>query len=259
MATFLFDEIVFGPVNSRRLGISLGINLLPTNKKICSFNCIYCECGLNDELGERVGKMPQRENVKDALRIKLNKMVEDGILPDVITFAGNGEPTLHPNFSDIIDDTIELRNKLCPNARIAVLSNGSRIDKPSVFNALLKIDDNIQKLDAGTLDKINLIDQPNYPYKLENTIDLLKKFDGKVIIQTMFLGGEHNGNSVNNTSEEEVSEWIKHLDQIKPKSVMIYTIARDTPILTLKKLSIDELENIAEKARSKGYLVSVSG
>ncbi len=259
MSTFLFDKTIFGPVKSRRLGVSLGINLMPNNRKICSFDCIYCECGLNGELGDKVSTMPTRLDVKNGLEEKLKDMLKDNLLPDVITFAGNGEPTLHSDFAAIIDDTIALRNLYCPNARIAVLSNASRLHKHEVFEALLKVDDNIQKLDSGLKETILKLDQPNYPYDLQKTIDQLKQFNGNVIIQTMFVAGEVDGCSIDNTTEEDISSWLDALEQIKPQKVMIYTIERDTPYNSLKKVSLSLLQQIAERAEERGYEVSVSG
>ena len=259
MSTFLFDDIVFGPVKSRRLGVSLGMNLLPINRKICSFDCIYCECGLNGQLGDKTGQMPTRDEVRQALDVKLKEMLKDGLKPDVITFAGNGEPTLHPEFSGVIDDTIELRDQYCPEARIAVLSNASRINKPEVVNALLKIEDNIQKLDSGLKETILKLDQPNYPFDLEKTIQELCDFNGKLIIQTMFVTGELEGEIIDNTTEEDINSWLLALERIKPEKIMIYTIERDTPYNSLKKVSLSVLERIAEKARAKGFVVSVSG
>ncbi len=259
MSTFLFDKVVFGPVRSRRLGVSLGINLLPVNKKICSFDCIYCECGLNGELGDKNGQLPTRQEVKEALAAKLQEMSTEGLVPDVITYAGNGEPTLHPEFAEIIDDTLAIRNKQCPKARIAVLSNASRIDRKEVFDALLKVDDNIQKLDSGQLDTIQLLDQPNYPYNLETTLNNLAAFKGQVIIQTMFVTGHINDHLIDNTSERDIESWLKALTIIQPSKVMIYTIERDTPFNTLKKVSLTKLQEIASKAEANGFSVSVSG
>ena len=187
MPTFLFDKIIFGPVKSRRLGVSLGINLLPTNIKVCSFDCIYCECGRNPKKFEEKAVLPSRMEVQQKLKEKLTEMVAENLLPDVITFAGNGEPTLHSEFAGIIDDTIKLRNQLSPNARIAVLSNATMIHKKQVFQALLKVEDNIQKLDSAFEETIKLIDCPNKNFSLSKTVDQLVAFQGKVIVQTLFI------------------------------------------------------------------------
>lgn len=259
MPTFLFDKIIFGPVKSRRLGVSLGINLLPTNVKVCSFDCIYCECGRNPEKYEEKAVLPPRFEVQQKLKEKLEEMNSENLLPDVITFAGNGEPTLHPEFAGIIDDTIQLRNKLAPNARIAVLSNATMIHKKEVFQALTKIEDNIQKLDSAFEGTIKLLDCPNKGFSLSKTVEQLTAFQGKVIIQTMFLKGSYKSQNFDNTTEIEVAAWIELLKKIKPSQVMIYTIARDTPTDTLEKVSVHDLNAIAGKVKSAGFVVQVSG
>ncbi|MDR2911042.1 MAG: radical SAM protein [Bacteroidales bacterium] len=258
MATFLFDKIIFGPVKSRRLGVSLGVNLLPVNTKVCSFDCIYCECGLTPNNYEGEVKLPSRVEVREKLEETIIKMVSSGQLPDVITFAGNGEPTLHPEFSEIIDDTVELRNMLVPNLRIAVLSNATMLHKKSVFNALTKIEYNIQKLDSAFTETIHLINCPAPNFNLQKIIDQLTLFNGKVIIQTMFLRESFKEKNLDNTTEAEISAWIKLLEKIKPAHVMIYTIARDTPISSLISISISELKTIALKLEQAGFSVKVS-
>lgn len=259
MATFLFDEIIFGPVSSRRLGVSLGINLLPTDSKFCSFDCIYCECGWTPEKGTVKTVLPTSEEVKQKLEEKLQLMQQENKLPDVITFAGNGEPTMHPEFEAIIDDAIIMRDKYAPKARIAVLSNASRIHQKRVFNALLKVDDNIQKLDSAFEETIQLLDRPRGRFRLWEVVDELCNFEGKVIIQTMFVKGTFNGKLVDNTSDDEVEAWLKLIQFIAPRQVMIYTIARDTPVDTLEKITLKELEKIAAKVRAAGFDVQVSG
>ncbi len=258
MATFLFDKIIFGPVKSRRLGVSLGINLLPTNTKICSFDCIYCECGRNPKKDRQKSKLPSRGEVKVRLEETLLKMVTENQLPDVITFAGNGEPTLHPEFAGIIDDTIELRNQYTPKARIAVLSNATMLHKIPVFEALKKIDDNIQKLDSAFEKTVELLDCPNKNFNLQKVVEQLIAFDGKVTIQTMFIRGSYKGQTIDNTKEEEISAWLELLKKIKPEQVMIYTIARDTPIDTLEKVPISDLNKIAGQVEKIGFSVQVS-
>ncbi|MGC1390373.1 MAG: radical SAM protein [Bacteroidales bacterium] len=260
MATFLFDEIIFGPVRSRRLGVSLGINLLPTKKKICNFNCIYCECGWTSDIENAVSRLPHREEVYKALDLKLMQLNKKNIAPDVLTYAGNGEPTLHPDFPGIIDDSIILRNKYIPQARIAVLSNATTISNPFVKAALLKVDQNILKLDSAVDSTIKLHNQPRIDINAEDLINNLCGFDGKVIIQTLFLRGTHNGHLIDNTTPVEIREWLKAIERIKPSEVMIYTISRDTPSGTrLNKVPLSELKKIASLVESMGVKTQVSG
>jgi len=255
---FLFDQLIFGPIHSRRLGLSLGVNLLPTDAKICSFNCIYCECGFNTTMHE--SPIPNREQVRETLEAKLQEMVAEGQIPDVITFAGNGEPTLHAEFDGIIDDTIALRNKYCPTAKVSVLSNSTRIHKPNVFAALSKVDNNILKFDSAIDRTMKLMDKPvGKEINVEWFIDHLKKFEGQLIIQTMFLRGETKGEKIDNTTDEEVEAWINALEQIRPKQVMMYSLDREAPTQNLQKVSVAELNVIADKVRARGFDVSVAG
>ncbi len=251
MATFLFDKTIFGPVKSRRLGVSLGINLLPNDCKLCSFNCIYCECGWNPDPRTVKVKLPAREDVKLALEIKLKEMASQNELPDVITFAGNGEPTLHPQFAEIIDDTLNLRNLYAPSARVAVLSNSTMLFKPEVVEALKKVEDNILKLDSAVAETIQLMDAPVGHFDLNKVVKQLASFNGKLIIQTMFLRGTVDGKQFDNTTVSEVAAWIDLLRQINPERVMIYTIARDTPSNSLEKISIDDLNKIATQVKEQ--------
>jgi len=249
MATFLFDKTVFGPVKSRRLGISLGINLLPNDSKLCSFDCLYCECGWNPDPKKVKAVLPSREWVYSSLEAQLTRMSVENELPDVITFAGNGEPTLHPDFSAIIDDTISLRNKLASKARIAVLSNSTMLHKPAVVEALKKVDDNILKLDSGIFETIRVLNAPVGYFDFEKMIRQLIAFDGRLIIQTLFIRGEFNGVTFDNTTEKELSAYIELVRQIKPLKLMIYTIDRDTPLKSLEKVNQAELNKIASRIR----------
>lgn len=259
MSILLFDEIVFGPIHSRRLGTSLGMNLLPYDGKVCSFNCIYCECGYNED-GRTKTELPNRKNVKAALEHKLLKLKEENIKIDVITFAGNGEPTLHPHFAEIIDDTIELRNKYVPEAKISVLSNAMHIGKETVFKALKKIENNILKLDSAFIETVRLIDQPNSPtYNIEKQVELFKKMEGDFILQTMFVRGNHKGKIVDNTTEKEINEWLNIIKITHPKEVMIYTIDRETPEKNLEKVSLEELKKIGEKVEKLGIKINIAG
>jgi len=258
MATFLFDKIIFGPVKSRRLGVSLGVNLLPVDSKVCSFDCIYCECGWTPRKREQKVQLPTREEVASRLEEQLQLMQAAGELPDVITFAGNGEPTLHPEFAGIIDDTIRLRNQYAPECRVAVLSNSTMLHKEPVFQALLKVDDNILKLDSGIAKTVELLDCPMGHFNLGDVIEQLVRFGKSACIQTLFVRGEHKGEKIDNTTPEELEAWLAALQRISPGQVMIYTIARDTPAQGLQKVSLEELNSIAERVKEAGFDVQVS-
>ena len=255
--TSLYDNIIFGPIRSRRLGLSLGVNLLPIESKLCSFDCIYCECGWNDEHpGKR--RFNAREDVRNMLDETLQKMVSDGTPPDVITFAGNGEPTMHPDFENIIADTIALRDKHCPAAKVSVLSNATQIHREDVRRALLRVDNNILKLDSAFDETVQLVNKPQGAYTVARTVELLKAFEGNLILQTMFLRGEYLGKRVDNTTEEEVSAWLKLVAEIKPKQVMVYSLDRDTPCQTLEKVEKEELREIAARIEALGITCSVA-
>lgn len=255
--TSLYDNIIFGPIRSRRLGLSLGVNLLPIESKLCSFDCIYCECGWNDEHpGKR--RFNAREDVRDMLDATLQKMVAEGTPPDVITFAGNGEPTMHPDFENIIADTIALRDKHCPAAKVSVLSNATQIHREDVRRALLRVDNNILKLDSAFDETVQLVNKPQGAYTVASTVELLKAFEGNLILQTMFLRGEYLGKRVDNTTEEEVVAWLKLVAEIRPKQVMVYSLDRDTPCQTLEKVEKDELREIAARVEALGITCSVA-
>ncbi len=260
MATFLFDEIIFGPVKSRRLGVSLGINLLPTGCKVCNFNCIYCECGWTADIMDSISILPTRTDVYKALEQKLNEMKNANQDPDVITYAGNGEPTLHPEFPRIIDDSIVLRNKYFPEAKIAVLSNATTIARPEIRQALLKVEQNILKLDSAIDSTVMLHNQPKEVINTEELIENLVKFNGHLIIQTLFLRGTYNGNTIDNTTPVETEAWLKALGRINPSEVMIYTISRDTPEGgNIKGVPLEELNEIAARVKKIGIKTQVSG
>ena len=251
MSTIIYPSPIFGPVHSRRLGISLGINLLPADGKVCSFDCIYCECGFSLPL-------PTREEVAQKLEAKLQQMVADGQLPDVLTFAGNGEPTCHPHFAEIIADTIRLRNQYCPKAKVSVLSNSTMIHRPQVHDALMQVDNNILKLDTVDPAYINKVDHPNGTYDVDQIIDRLKAFHGHVIIQTMFMRGECKGESVDNTGDAYVTPWLEAVKAIAPQQVMIYTIDRETPTQGLLKATHEQLDQIRDRVIAAGIPCSAS-
>lgn len=260
MATFLFDHTIFGPVISRRLGVSLGINLLPNDTKLCSFDCIYCECGWNPDRKEHPVRLPKRMEVQSLLRQKLTEMKRESQLPDVITFAGNGEPTMHPDFAAIIQDTILLRNEFAPKSKIAVLSNSTMLHKESVVEALKAVDDNILKLDSGILETILLLNKPVGRFNLDKLVGHLKKFEGTLILQTMLLKGSFMGIPFDNTTDLEIESYIRLLKEIRPRSVMIYSIARDTPAENLTGITLSKLKEIGKRIeRETSIPVQVSG
>ena len=257
MATIIYPSPVFGPIHSRRLGISLGINLLPEDGKSCTFDCIYCECGFNRD-HRPTKKLPAREQVAEALERKLKEMAAAGDVPDVLTFAGNGEPTSHPHFAEIIEDTIALRNRYCPGAKVSVLSNSTFIHREGVRRALMRVDNNILKLDTVSATYINKVDRPTGHYDVQSVIDCMKLFNGHVIIQTMFLKGRSGGEDVNNTGDEYVLPWLEAVKEIAPMEVMIYTIDRETPDPDLVKATHEELDSIRDRVIAMGIPCTAS-
>ena len=257
MSTIIYPSPIFGPVHSRRLGLSLGINLLPADGKVCSFDCIYCECGFNEDHRPTL-PLPTREAVAKALEERLIQMRTEGRMPDVLTFAGNGEPTCHPHFAEIISDTIRLRNQYCPEAKVSVLSNATMIHRQTVHDALMQVDNNILKLDTIDPIYINKVDHPNGTYDVDVIIDRMKAFNGHLIIQTMFMRGDCNGESVDNTGEEYVTPWLEAVKSIKPQQVMIYTIDRETPTQGLLKATHEQLDAIRDRVIDAGIPCTAS-
>lgn len=256
--TALFEDVIFGPVHSRRLGLSLGVNLLPKHAKLCSFDCIYCECGWNSE---RRGEMRfnSREEVRTKLEEVLTQMVGEQTPPDVITFAGNGEPTMHPDFEAIIDDTISLRDRLCPSAKISVLSNATQLHREEVCRALARVDNNILKLDSAFDRTVRLINQPRQAqYTVRGVVEGMKRFTQQMVLQTMFLRGEYEGEKIDNTTVEEVEAWLKLVEEIRPRQVMIYSLDRDTPCQSLHRVLHEELQAIARQVEALGIPCSVA-
>lgn len=258
MQTVLFHSTIFGPIHSRRLGTSLGINLMPDDGKVCSFDCLYCEAGFNAQ-GPGTTGLPTRAQVRERLERKLADMRSAGEQLDVITFSGNGEPTLHPEFDGVITDTMELRDKYYPGVKISVLSNATRLTDPAVCEALRRVDNNILKLDSAITPTMRLIDRPGSPaYTSECAIKQIAPFGGQCIVQTMMLRGEHNGQKVDNTTPEEIDALIEAYRRIGPSEVMLYSIDRRTPEQNLRKVERPELEQIAERIRRAGIKVQVS-
>ena len=248
----LFNNIVYGPIHSRRLGTSLGVELMPLTHKLCTFNCVYCECGWNEPVSHP--KLPTRAEVKEALETRL----KEGLALDVITFSGNGEPTLHPDFLGIIEDTCALRDQYCPSAKVSVLSNSTQLGRPDVVQALRMCDNRILKLDAATDEMMRRIDLPvNEKLTVTTIMEWLAQFDGDFTLQTCFLRGEHDGKTIDNTTPDELNAWYKAVDTLRPKQIMIYVIDRKTPEENLSKISREEMESIAAPLRAKGYDVVV--
>ena len=251
----LFDSIVYGPIRSRRLGVSLGMNLMPTTAKLCTFDCVYCECGWNQPVSHPA--LPTRQEVREALASRLVALSPNSL--DVITFSGNGEPTLHPDFLGIIQDTCALRDQYCPKAKISVLSNSTQLGRPDVVEALRLCDNRILKLDSAIDATMRLIDKPVNPnLTVEQIAEWLSLFDGDFTLQTCFLRGEYMGQIIDNTTSEERNAWYAMVDRLHPKQVMIYVIDRATPLQTLSKVPKAEMEAIAAPLRAKGIDVIVS-
>lgn len=253
--TVLFHSTIFGPIRSRRLGVSLGINLMPDDGKVCSFDCLYCEAGFNSQ-GKGTSGLPSTAKVRTDLESKLTSMKENGEDLDVITFSGNGEPTLHPDFPEIIDITLELRDKYYPEAKVSVLTNSTRIFDPQVAEALKKVDNNILKLDSAVDKTMRLIDRPaSKEFTVERVVEALSQFAGTGIIQTMILRGEHGGEKVDNTTPEEIKALIDAYKRISPKEVMLYSLDRTTPEEKLVKVEKEELDRIAARISDAGIKV----
>lgn len=255
MQRVLFHSTIFGPIHSRRLGVSLGVNLTPDDGKVCSFDCLYCEAGFNAQ-GPGTTGLPSRAKVAADLRAKLSQMSQASEPLDVITFSGNGEPTLHPDFNLIIDDTIALRDQFYPNAKVSVLSNATRLNDPKVVEALRKVDNNILKLDSAIDATVRLLDRPLNPaYSVADVIKGMKQFDGHCIIQTMLLRGTYDGATIDNTTPHELAALIAASKEVNPREVMLYSIDRKTPAEHLVKVQAQELSDIAEQYRREGLTV----
>lgn len=253
----LFESIIYGPIHSRRLGVSLGVNLMPEHHKLCTFDCVYCEIGWNSPISHP--QLPTRQEVQAALEAFLSTYDFEQSTIDVITFSGNGEPSLHPDFEGIIEDTCALRDRYCSKAKVSVLSNSTQLGRPDVVRALKKCDNRILKLDSALDETMRLIDQPtNKNLTVRQIMDWLGAFDGDFTLQTCFLRGEHKGQKIDNTSPEELTAWYQAVETLRPKQIMIYVIDRATPCQTLEKLSREEMETIAAPLLAKGYNVLIS-
>ena len=255
----LFETLV-GPIHSRRLGSSLGINLLPQERKLCTYDCIYCECGWNSETEKKAIKLPTFEEVSELLEKRLQELVAQGVPVDSFTFAGNGEPTLHPQFPQVADFVMKMRDKYYPKAVVTLLTNATQLSRPEVFDAVLKLDNPVLKLDAGTAAMRTAINKPNKPeHTFEQLVDNLVRFGNRCIVQTLLLRGENDGHAISNVSDEEFAKYVEIVKKIGPKYVMLYAIDRATPEKKLEKLSVEELEKYAQIIRNEGIEVKVYG
>jgi len=248
------EKVVFGPIRSRRLGSSLGINLLPENGKICTFDCIYCECGWNKD-GRNDTQLPSAEKVRNALESKLQQCQAEGVTIYSITFSGDGEPTINPEFPQIIDDTIRLRNQYYPNSKITVLSNATMVHKPEVFNALRKVDNPTMKIDAPTNELIEKINHPAPGYDICRVVEALKQFNGNFILQTMFL----KSNDFDSSSPDVLNGWMDIVRLLKPREVMVYTIDRPTPEEGLQKFTVEEMRALVQPLIDEGGVIQIKG
>lgn len=259
MSGKLWGDIVFGPIKSRRLGISLGINLLPGNLKICTFNCVYCECGWGEEIDAIEDKVFTYDEIISTLEDRMKQLKSMGETIDSITYAGNGEPTMHPDFARITDHVIALRDTYFPNAKTACLSNSTLAYDATVRNALLKLDNIMLKLDAGSQEMFDIINRPFTPIDMDDIVEHLIEFKGKLTIQTLFLKGEYEGEIIDNTSESEIKLWLDKIVAIQPQKVIIYPIDRSTPARHLQKLSNEQMQEIAHRVEELGLKCEIYG
>ena len=258
MQTVLFHSTIFGPIHSRRLGVSLGINLMPNDGKMCSFDCLYCEAGFNAQ-GPGTTGVPKRETVKRMLKHKLEEMKAEGSPLDVITFSGNGEPTLHPQFKDIVHDVKVLRDHYYPQAKVSVLSNATMAGRPTVAAALKTVDNNILKLDSAIASTFLHLNRPaSHNVIPEGIIEDLRQFAHQCIVQTMMVRGEYEGVKIDNTTDAEIEALIDAYRIIQPQEVMIYSIDRKTPAEHLEKVPAEELQRIGARIEAAGFKVQVN-
>jgi wyosine [tRNA(Phe)-imidazoG37] synthetase (radical SAM superfamily) len=258
MATFLWSDIIFGPIHSRRVGTSLGVNLLPVCGKLCTFDCIYCECGsMAAGAPRRERRMPSLVQVSEAMSSRFKELYEEGVTIDSISFTGNGEPTLHKDFPAIIDKTVELRDRYFPSAVISVFSNSTTLDRPGVFEALLKVDNRIMKVDCSDPEILNLVNHPADGFSLEKVLENLERFNGNFILQTMFFKGTVDGREFDLTAPDLVAGWSDIVRRIRPAKVMAYSLDRDTPVDGLEKVSHDRLSEITAPLRAEGFEIEI--
>lgn len=250
-----FDEIVFGPIFSRRLGSSLGVNLLPSVGKLCNFDCVYCECGWNKDGAVQGRRFPELQEVELALREKMLKAASEGVPVDSITFSGNGEPTMHPDFAKIIDITLRLRDEFFPQAKVSVLSNATLLGREDVSQALRKVDNPILKIDASTQELVQKINKPVGTYRLAEVLENIKKFEGNFILQTMFLKSKE----FDTVASGALEAWMDIVRMLRPRQVMVYTIDRETPDKSLEKYTVEEMTAMVQPLLDEGFDIQVRG
>ncbi len=249
-----FDDIVFGPIRSRRLGSSLGVNILPSKGKLCNFDCIYCECGWNKD-GAQDRTLPSLDEIRGALTEKIADLSAKGVEVDSITFSGNGEPTVHPDFAAVVDTVLELRDRYYPMAKVSVLSNATMLDRVEVFEALRKIDNPILKIDASDDEVIRKINKPSGSYRLADVVGKMKEFKGEFILQTMFLRSP----DFDLAEKERLQAWMDIVREVSPREIMVYTIDRETPDKTLSKYTIEEMSSFVAPLVEEGYRIQIRG
>lgn len=247
-----FDDIVFGPITSRRLGSSLGINILPAEGKLCNFDCIYCECGWNKD-GRDNKKIPTFADVHAAMSKRFSELAAEGKKIDSITFSGNGEPTMNPDFAKIIDAALSLRDEYFPEAKVSVLSNATLIGREDVFQALRKVDNPILKIDGGTDGLIAKMNAPVGKYHLEEVVRNLERFEGNFVLQTMFLVADDFD------CREGLEAWKEIVRRLRPREVMVYTIDRQTPDESLKKYTIEQMTTFVQPLLDEGFKIQIKG
>ena len=248
------NQVVFGPIRSRRLGSSLGVNLLPSKGKLCNFDCVYCECGWNKD-GKSDGRFPELKDIEAALEEKMSKAAAEGVPVDSITFSGNGEPTIHPDFAQVIDITLRLRDRYFPQAKVSVLSNATMIGRKDVADALMRVDNPILKIDASSDELVRKINKPAGSYRLAEVVENLRKFEGRFVLQTMFLRSEE----FDTASPEALAAWMDIVRELKPREVMVYTIDRETPDKTLGKYTVEEMKAFVQPLVDEGFEIQIRG
>lgn len=249
-----FDDIVFGPIFSRRLGSSLGVNILPTVGKLCNFDCVYCECGWNKD-GKSDGRLPHLEEVEAALEEKMSRAAAEGVPVDSITFSGNGEPTVNPDFPQIVDATLRLRDKYFPKAKVSVLSNAVLVGRKDIAEALKKVDNPILKIDASSDELVGKINKPVGTYRLADIVEALKGFEGNFVLQTMFLRSPE----FDTTSQEALEGWMNIVREVRPREIMVYTIDRETPDKSLGKYTVEEMTAFVQPLLDEGFKIQIRG